>query len=399
MLLSRWKTLSAQLRSLPIEAPLAWSQLSRQKVRLMVAMSGIAFANVLIFMQLGFKALFTEGATLLTDRLQGDLFLMSSDSDSVGAGTFARFHLYQAAAVEGVATVAPIYIDFGRWSLSKEYTTWAGQVIAFNPTQIVINLPEANQQLQKLMLPNTVLVDRLSKPTDFGPVAQTFAQKGPFAALLNNRRVNIVGLFNLGSSFFRSDGNLIMSETSYQNFFGAQAIKQVSVGILRLKPGTNPEAVRATLKTYLPAVKVFSRQELVERDLQFQERNPAGAIFSFGAAMGFVVGVVVVYQVLYADVNDHLAEYATLKAIGYSDKTLLGVIFQEAIILGGLGFIPGFFASVGMYQFLSSVTRLSLVMRPDVAVTVFVLTLTMCIVSAAIASSKLRSADPVDVFS
>jgi putative ABC transport system permease protein len=131
----------------------------------------------------------------------------------------------------------------------------------------------------------------------------------------------------------------------------------------------------------------------------FQETNPTGPIFGFGALMGIIVGVVIVYQVLYADVSDHLAEYATLKAMGYSDWALLGVIFQEAIILGVLGFVPGFGASIAMYQFLGGLTRLDLIMTPEVAITVFVLTIGMCVISAAIASGKLRSADPADVFS
>jgi putative ABC transport system permease protein len=394
----QWFQFKKQLKTLPIEPPLAWSQLSHQKIRLMVAMGGIAFANILMFMQLGFRALFTEGVTLLADRLQGDLFLVSKETDYLGSGNFPRVQLYQAAAVEGVEKIVPVYVDYLRWSNTKEFTTWSGQVIAFNPSKPVLNIPEANQHLWKLTLPNTILVDRLSKPTDFGPVGKQF-QKGPFSVLLGGRRVQVVGLFSLGSSFFRSDGNIIMSENNYSTIAGEKVLKEVSVGILTLKPGTNPEAVRAALKQYLPQLTVFNHTELVANELGFQDQNPAGIIFSFGAIMGFIVGVVVVYQVLYADVVDHLPEYATLKAIGFSDLTLFGVIFQEALILAVLGFVPGFGASVGMYQFLAGITRLQLVMRVDVAVTVFILTLIMCVLSGTIASSKLRSADPADVFS
>ena len=394
-----FKTVQSLSQGLPVEAPLAWSQLSHQKLRLLIALSGISFANILIFMQLGFRALFTEGATLIADNLQGDLFLLSPQTNYLGAGYFSRVQLYRAASIEGVSEVIPVYVAYGRWSYAKKVSTWSGQVLAFNPNRAIFNLPEANQQLWKLKLPNTVLVDRQSKPTDFGPVASRFQKDGAFPALLNNRRIQVVGLFSLGSSFFRSDGNIILSETNYQTLFGAGALDKVSVGVLRLKSGVNPKAVRMTLQAEVPAIQVFNHQELVAKDLSFQEQNPAGSIFAFGAAMGFIVGVVVVYQVLYADVMDHLPEYATLKAMGYSDRALLLVIFQEAIILGVLGFIPGFVASLGMYQFLAGLTRLALVMRFDVALTVFVLTVLMCTLSAAIASSKLRSADPADVFS
>jgi putative ABC transport system permease protein len=395
------KTLQTLYRNLPFEAPLAWSQLSHQKLRLLIALSGISFANILIFMQLGFRALFTEGATLIADNLQGDLFVLSPQTNYLGVGNFPRVQLYRIGAIEGVESVFPVYVAYGKWSYSKEIKTWSGQIIAFNPSRPVFNLPEVNQQLWKLKLPNTVLVDRQSKPTDFGPVAQRFKADGAFSALLNNQQVQVVGLFSLGSSFFRSDGNVILSETNYQRFFGDDddPLNRVSVGVVKLKPGANVAAIRAAIAADVPAVQAFNHKELVAKDLNFQEQNPAGSIFAFGAVMGFIVGVVVVYQVLYADVTDHLPEYATLKAMGYSDGALLIVIFQEALILGVMGFLPGFVASLGMYNFLAGLTRLALVMRVDVAVTVFVLTLMMCTFSAAIASSKLRSADPADVFS
>lgn len=393
------KRLGSLFSNFPYERPLAWAQLSHQKVRFTVAMGGIAFANVLIFMQLGFRALFTEGATLVADHLRGDLFLVSPKADYLGAGNFDRIRLYQAATVAGVASVTPVYIDYGSWSYSKDFTTFGAQVIAFNPNRMVFNLPEVNQQLQKLTLPNALLVDRLSKPTDFGPVAQQFAQQGGVKALINNRRVTVVGLFSLGSSFFRSDGNIITSEASYRGLFGDNALEQVSVGILILEPGANLNAVRAGIKANTPGVEVLTHRELVAKELGFQQENPAGIIFAFGAVIGFIVGVVLVYQVLYADVSDHLPEYATLKAMGYSDLSLLGVIFQEAMILAVLGFIPGYIASFGMYSLLASLTRLELVMRLDISITVFLLTLVMCTISAAIASNKLRSADPADVFS
>ena len=100
----------------------------------------------------------------------------------------------------------------------------------------------------------------------------------------------------------------------------------------------------------------------------------------------------------YADINDHLSEYATLKAMGYSDNSLLLVVIQEAIILAIMGFIPGFATSIGLYQLLVNLTKIPLVMQPIIATQVFILTVVMCAVSGAIATTKLRSADPSDIF-
>lgn len=379
------------------ERPLAWAQLSHQKVRLAVAIGGIAFANMLIFIQLGFRALFNEGATVLPQSLAGDLFLLNPSAEFIGSNSFARIRLYQAAAIRGVATATPLYINEGVWAYSQAKISFYARVFAFNPSYAVFKIPELNQQATKLNPPNSILFDRLAKPS-FGPIAQLFAERGEVKALLNNRRVVVVGLFSMGSSFFLGEGNVVMSQANYADVFGDRALEQVSVGILTLEPGTNSAAVKAGIKAHVPAVEVFTHDQLIAKELKFQETNPTGPIFTFGAVMGFVVGVVIVYQVLYADINDHLAEYATLKAMGYSDLALLGVIFQEAIILALLGFVPGFSISFGMYGLLAAITRLELVMHLEIAITVLILTMAMCLASAAIASSKLRSADPADVF-
>jgi putative ABC transport system permease protein len=390
-----WKFLTERLQFNP---PLAWSQLSHQKMRLFVAMGGIAFANILIFMQLGFRALFTDGATTLPLSIKGDLFLLHPDSRFLGSIEFERLRLYQAAGIKGVADTVPVYMNTNiAWGYNTEYKTYEARIIAFNPHKEVFNIPEINQQRHKFSLPNNFIFDRLSRE-DLGPVVEDFAKKPQITAFVSNRQVNVVGFFNLGSSFFLSAGNLITSEANYGEIFGGDILNRVSVGIVFLESGANMQAVKAGIEKNVPGVKVYTREEVIAKELKFQEDNPAGLIFSFGAIMGFIVGVVIVYQVLYADVSDHLAEYATLKAMGYSDVSLLIVIFQEATILAILGFIPGYFASLGMYQFLAGITRLKLAMTPDIAIVVFILTLIMCLASAMIASSKLRSADPADVF-
>lgn len=385
------------IRKLPRDRPLAWAQLSHQKVRLAVAIGGIAFANVLIFMQLGFRALFTEGATVLAEHLKGDLFLLDPTTRFIGPSRFERTLLYQAAGIEGVATATPVYIGEATWGYSKEYVSYQARVLAFNPNHTVFNIPEVNQQLNRLQLPNSLLFDRTSR-VSFGPIPQQVAAQGHAVALLNNHRFQVMGLFNLGNSFFISEGNLLISEANYAKIFGEDALKLVNIGVLTLKPGANLEAVRSGIAQHVPGVQVLTHAELIARELAYQETNPAGPIFIFGTVMGFIIGVVIVYQVLYADISDHLAEYATLKAIGYSDLALLRVILQEAAILGVLGFIPGCAASFGMYHLLAAMTRLELLMRLDIAIAVLILTLMMCLISATIASAKLRSADPADVF-
>jgi putative ABC transport system permease protein len=380
-----------------IERPLAWAQLSHQKVRTGVAMGGIAFANVLIFMQLGFVELFAGGATILPKHLQGDLFVMNPDSKFIGGNTFDRARLYQAAAFDGITAAEPLYIKIGTWAYNKDTISENTRMFAYNPQIPAFDVPELNQQQAKVREPFTVLFDRLSR-NELGPIPAAMAAKPTTTAMFNNRRLTVSGLFNLGTSFFIGEGNIIASELTYAEIFGASSLQEVSLGMIRVKPGTDLIALKSGIERSVPGIQVLTRKELQTKELKFQDENPTSTIFNFGALMGFIVGVAIVYQVLYSDVSDHLAEYATLKAIGYSSRSLLLVIFQEALFLAILGYIPGFVASLGMYQLLTGLTKLELVMTFNLALTVFTLTLAMCLISAAIASNKLRAADPADVF-
>jgi putative ABC transport system permease protein len=380
------------------ERPLAWAQLSHQKVRTGVAMGGIAFANVLIFMQLGFVNLFAGGATLLPRHLQGDLFISNAEAKLINSfSTFDRTRLYQAAAFDGIIFAEPLYLKYGTWAYDKESISYETRVFAYNPQVQIFDLPEVNQQQSKLREPFTALFDRLSR-SQLGPIPTKMDTSPTILSMVNNQRIVVNGLFNLGSSFFLSEGNIITSDRTYAEMFGSNSLEQVTLGIIRVKPGTDLIALKQGIEKAVPGIKVLTYKELQTRELAFQDTNPSSTIFNFGAMMGFIVGVAIVYQVLYSDVSDHLSEYATLKAIGYSNRSLLLVIFQEAIFLAVLGYIPGFIATLGMYQLLTTLTKLELIMTVNLALTVFILTLAMCLISAAIASNKLRAADPADVF-
>lgn len=397
---------------LQVSKPLGWSQLSHQKVRMAVAMTGVAFSNILIFSQLGLRALLFDGVTLLPENLKGDLFLLSSYAPIIDQSAFPRVYLYQADAIAGVASASPLYVKEANWVNPQDllrqndgqekfqeinFFPNVVKILAFNPAQPVLNMPEVNQQLERLNIPGSVLFDRLAQ-SQLGPISQLFNEQGEVSTVMNNRRTHVVGLFNLGSTFF-DKGHVIMSDWNYARWFEEKSLGKVTVGILMLEPGVNPANVQKQMRSSLPKdVKVLTRKELLEAEQNFRAQYPEGKILNFGAVIGFIVGVVVVYQVLYMDVSDHLPEYATLKAMGYSDVSLLMVVLQEAVILAVLGFIPGYITSYWMYGLLTNLTKIPLTMRPEVVLQVFILTMVMCVTSGAIAMNKLRSADPADVF-
>ena len=402
------------LKRFRLETPLAWSQLSHQKVRLLVATTGVCFANILMFTQVGLLKMLTEGTTKLHESLGGDLFLVSSFSPTLRWNTsFPRAYLYQASAVDDVEIASSVYLGTGEW-LNPEFLLEKNQddsslktmgrfgkqvrIIAFNPAdKNVLNLPDVQQQIDKLKIPNSVLYDSLSQGS-LGDVPAIFNQQGEVTTLVDNHRTDIVGLFNMGSTLF-TNGNVVMSDWTYSQRRGDEVLKQVNIGLIHLKTDADINTVKAKIRAILPSdIEIHTREELIEREHKFESSEPNGIVLRFGTAVGFFVGVIIVYQVLYSDINDHLSEYATLKAMGYSDNYLLFVIIQEAVILAIMGFIPGYIASLGLYQLLVNLTKIPLAMKASVAIQVFILTVVMCAVSGTIASNKLRSADPADIF-
>jgi putative ABC transport system permease protein len=387
------------LRTLLLRTPVAWQQLIKEKTRLAVAVAGIAFANLLIFIQLGFQDALYDGATQPHRLLQADLVLISPQLQSLFAlQSFPRERLYQTLSHEGVASVSSIYIDTAKWKNPDTRLTRSILVWGVDPTAPSLAFPEIKQKAQQLQLLNHLLFDRASRP-EYGAIGDLMQKQGTMEAELNSQNIQVTGLFTLGASF-AADGNVIASNSTFLKLFPSRNPDRIEVGLIQLKPGANLAQVQTQLRTELgDVVKVVTPEEFAALEkLYWESQGAIGFIFGLGVIVGFIVGLVIVYQILYTDVVNHLPEYATLKAMGYGDGYFLGVLLQEALILALLGYIPGFFISIGLYQIAYWGTLLPIGMKLDRAIFVLVLTIIMCTISGAIALQKLRTADPADIF-
>lgn len=387
------------IQQLQRRTSLGWLQLSREKGRLLVAISGIAFADVLMFMQLGFQAALYDSNTRLSRSLDADIVLVSPQARNMqNLSTFSRRRLYQAMDIPGVKAAEALYSNTIVWKNPQTRKEATIQVVGFNPDRPAFNLPEVNQQLDKIKLPDSVLFDRGSRGEYDEAIARV--ERGETVTTeIERRTITIAGLFTLGASF-GADGTLMTSDQNFLFLFPRRQAASTNLGLIYLEPGSDPEQVVTALKSHLPDdVRVMTQEELAQFEEDYWKReSPIGFIFGLGTAMAFVVGVVIVYQVLSTDVGAHIKEYATFKAMGYRNLYLLGVVFEEAIILSLLGFIPGMLLPVGLYQLAAKATALPIAMTVNRAITVFILTLIMCTISGAIATRKLQSADPADMF-
>jgi len=383
-----------------MKIPLSWLQLTHQKTRLAVAIAGIAFADILMFMQLGFKNALFDSSVRLHKSLQGDIFILHSQTDSlVGGKSFSSRRLYEVMGVEGVKTVSPIYINVTDWKNPITKGTRRIFVVGVNPVNNLFTLPGMKETLPLIKQPDVVLFDERSRG-EFGPIKQDFEAGKVVKTEVANRQITVGGLFSLGASF-GADGTVVTSDLNFFRIFPERMKGLIDVGVIQLEPNTNLDITLKKIKDKLSSkdIQIFTKEGLIEHEKSYwQKRTTIGFVFGLGTVMGFVVGTIIVYQILYTDVVDHLPEYATLKAMGYGDNYLLMVVFQEALLLAVIGFIPSLGFSLFFYANTAKATGLPILMTFTRAIMILLLTMLMCTLSGAIAVGKLRSADPADIF-
>lgn len=379
--------------------PIGWLQLRHRPLRLLVALLGIAFAVLLIMMQLGFRSALFESAVRYHERLNYDIALFSTDSVFiVRPQPFSIRRLYQALGDPAVADVSPLYIFPAVWKNPWNNDRRSLAAYGFNPEDPVLNAPGFEDGRLLLKMQDVVLFDLQSRP-EFGAVAESIGAGERVVTEVNDREVEVVGLFDMGTSF-GIDGAIMTSSDNWLRLFPERSRDEIQMGLITLNQGADHEAVRDRLRNALPKdVLVMSKADFVERERGYwNSATPIGYIFAFGAIMGFVVGAIIVYQILFADVSEHLNEYATLRAMGYPNRFVSGIVIQQAVILGVLGFLPGLGAVAWLYGKAAAATNLPLYVTADRTLTVFIMTLTMCAISALLAVRKVRRLDPAEVF-
>ena len=379
--------------------PLGWLQLRHKPLRLLVALSGIAFAVLLILMQLGFRAALFESAVRIHERFDYDIALFSTDSVFiVRPQTFSVRRLYQAQSLDEVSSIAPVYIAPAIWKNPWSNNRRSINAIGIDPEDDLLDAPGFSEGRLKVIRQDAVLFDSRSRP-EFGPVGAAIEESGRLTTEVNDREVDVVGTFTMGTSF-GIDGLIITSDDNWLRLFPGHARNDIHLGLVNLVDGADAASVRDRLREYLPDdVLVMTKQDFVERESAYWDSaTPIGYVFFFGAIMGFVVGAIIVYQILFADVSEHLNEYATLRAIGYKNRFVVGIVLQQAVILAMLGFVPGVAVASWLYGSAAAATSLPIYLTMERAVTVLLMTLTMCSISAFLAVRKLRRLDPADVF-
>jgi len=378
-----------------MRTPLAWRNLTHHKPSLAVSSLAVAFAILIVFMEIGFLNGLFDSQTALIQSLRADLVMVSHGLHILNTHeTFERSRLEQVAGIDGVQRVSPVYIEDRLSTLRNPADGRINtiRVLGIDATDRVFDDDSIAQGIDRLQAPMSVLFDRRSRPF-FG------VHDEGTAAELAERQVAVAGMVDLGPDYYY-DGNVITSAETFFTLFPRRTRDEVSLGLIQLDGRATTTAVlRQVTAAMGPDVDVLTKTDLVDREkAKWRQATPAGYVFTMGVVVGFVIGVFICYQILYTDISDHMRQLATLRALGYQDGQVVRLVLRQATLLGLLGFFPAVAAAFGLYEALTALTGIATVLTTGRVALVFALTLGMSLVSGLLAVRKALTANPADLF-
>lgn len=378
--------------------PIGWLQLTHSPMRFAAALTGVAFANVLVFVQLGIMNSMGTATLRPYGFFEADVMISAADANSLtDGGNVARQWLLQAMADPDVVDGTGLFIANAPWDRAEADISLT--TFGVDPAKPGFVAPGIAGDLSLLQVQDAAIMDRLARGLRREEAAAIRPQS-PLSFETQGRTLTAYATF-AGGGGFGGDGFMIVSDQTFLSLFPARRSTAPDHILLSLRPGADVDAVVARLHRLIsdPALRIRSYADAAQEELTYQQtRRPTGIIFGFGVLIGVLVGLVIVYQVLSTDVADHLREYATFKAMGYGQRFFIGIVLEEAMILGFLGFLPGFAIGATILTIMGKVTTLPLAVTPSMAVTVFAATVVFSAVSGAIATRRLAAADPADLF-
>jgi putative ABC transport system permease protein len=376
-----------------MRTPLAWRNVAHKKFRSIIALCGISFAILLVFMQLGFYAAAGTSATSVYEALDFDVLVLSPQYVFVAhPADFPRPRLEEARSIDGVESIVPVWIGFGEWRNPGTRERWNILVLGVEPEKRPFRDLAVNDLLPRLIPRDTALSDLLARPEQGNPTPGVTSE-------VQHHRIRIVGQYAIGGGFV-AGATLTVGRETFLEVFPQAAGDRVNLGLVKIAQGASPRAVAEKIKTRLwPGATALIRSDRAEAEQNFWLNiKPIGIMFTSGVLVAFAAGAVILYQVLASEVQNRMREYATLKALGYETRFVYGIVVRQALIFSGLGFIPAFFLALALYFLLRTQAMIPVTMEWTRVFGVFLLTSVMCLSASFLAIRKLRRADPAELF-
>jgi putative ABC transport system permease protein len=387
------------------KTPLAWKNLTSSWSKLFLSVGGVGFAVLLMLSQIGFRNGLFDSTVQIARLMKADLMIVSKAKYNLPSEQrFDRSVISRAIAAEGVEAVQPIYVERASTELRVVGKPSRSIRVVGIPTSGRVFDDEAMERSRELIrAPDTALLDRRTKKM-YGLERSNAEKLNQQEVELSGKKLKFVEYTEIGTDFVH-DGSLVMSDENFSKYFpfrnpGKSPLSSVDYGLVQLSPGADPKAVIRQLQTIAPdELDILTKKEIIDREIHFWgTATPIGIIFTVGTVMGLVVGTIICYQIIFTDISDRMAEFATLKAMGYPPFYFVKVIVQQSVFLTLLGFVPAICISFGLYWLLTETTGLIMLLKPDRIAKVFGLTLLMCLSGGLLAVRKLNSSDPASLF-
>ena len=370
---------------------LALKILLDDKARFLTTVTGVGFAVALVYVQVGLFAGLLASASITIERMDADLWVVARNTPNVDfANAFPETYVGRVRSVPGVdradnlivwfATVAlpggakesaVIYAlrDFTRWNLP-----W--KVLEGDPGDLRRG-------------PYVFLDDSAARR--FGPF-----EVGQYREF-SGHRLKIIGRTAEARSFTTSPIAFLDYRVA-QSLAPSDLDRRTTDIVVKLEPGADPGLVAAEIRRRLPYHDVHTRAEWsrLSRDYWI-ESTGLGLTMFLTVSLGCRVGVIVVAQTLYTSTVEHLAEFATIKAIGGRDRDIYGVILEQASISACLGYLLGTAATLALVPALARID-MPLVVRADHAAAIFAGALGLCLLASAWSFRRIAALDPAIVF-
>jgi putative ABC transport system permease protein len=365
--------------------------LLHDKVRLLITVSGVAFAVTLVLVQVGLFVGLLDNSTITIRKLSADLWITSKNSPNLDfVHQFPESNLYRARSVPGVARADNLILSFMQVSLPSgaEETAIVYAMEDLRGWGVPWRVTAGN--LDDLKRGAFVMFDE-SAAKRFGAF-----QVGDYREVMG-QRLKVIGTSREAKSF-------TTTPLAFMDLRRAQELQpellagKTSYIVVKLAPGANVEAVRGELAARLPYNDVFTSQAWAERSRGYWIENTGLGFNAFLTVfLGCLVGVVVVAQTLYTSTMEHLKEFGTVKAIGGSNLDIYRMLGKQATVAAVLGFVLGYLPAQLLKPVIAS-AGLKLIIAPELTVLVLVGTVALCLASALLSFRKVASIDPALVF-
>lgn len=369
---------------------LGFQVLLHKRWRLLSMSASVAVGVVVVFVEMGLLQGILDSQALIATLVRGDLIVMNkARSDLHRWDKLDAIRISQIASVSGVARIIPVYEDHVSLRDPDDKRVRRIILFAFSPSDMPLNIGRRSKVSAALKMTNSFLFDRLSRPI-FGKI------KPGKNIEIDKFPMRVSGLVSIGPDIV-NDGNIVVSSGQWLSKSpGAQPI----MGVVRVAHGADIDQVRQKILNSVPDdVAVLTPDEAREREnTATLQSTPIGLLFAVGMIAGIVIGTINCYQILYTEVTDHLQQYATLKAIGFTQEFLRNVILSQAVLLSGTGFAAGVILAAIADAYIASATMLPTQLHFGSATIVCLGTLVMCILAGWIAIGRLKAADPAALY-